>query len=204
MYGEQYYKSVNYTDYLTRKPRYRQLAIETTDLLKKLNLIEPPDARATEKDSPKVLDFGCATGMLLGALGDLGCSAYGYDISKWAVTKAREIGCEVYDELGHIEDMPKDVTYLLDVLEHIDASELDENFTAVASSKAIIFRIPVCLDGGGGYFLEVSRNDPTHITCWSKKQWTKFFNKYGYTIMSLDLHTIYDSPGVFCGLGVKR
>jgi SAM-dependent methyltransferase len=207
MYDETYYKSINYTNYLSRKPRYRQLAIEVTNLLKKLNLIVSYDWSRTTNDLqqfPNILDFGCATGMLVGALNEIGCSAYGYDISDYALGVAKEVGLEVYNEIEQIRDMPKDVTFLLDVLEHIPATDLDENLKAVTSSDAIIFRIPVCLEEGEPYHLEVSRNDPTHVTCWTKERWTEFFARYGYTIMTLDLHTIYDSPGVFCGLGVKR
>jgi SAM-dependent methyltransferase len=193
MYDETYYNSINYTNYLTRKHKYRQLAIETTEFLRKLKRLDGT-----------ILDYGCATGFLLDSLIDLGHTAWGYDISEWAVSQAKQKGLPAYTSINyHMDVSPPKVTYILDVLEHIDENDLDCVLDEISTSETIVFRIPVCIEEGESFFLEVSRRDPTHITCWTKEKWKTFFSMHGYKTIELDLHTIYDTPGVFCGIGVK-
>ncbi len=50
-YTEEYYKTLNYTNYLDRESKYIKTAFELIDLLKKLKLL-------TEQSS--ILDYGCA------------------------------------------------------------------------------------------------------------------------------------------------
>jgi hypothetical protein len=187
MYNKNYYTKLNYTDYLSRENRYISLAKETTSLLSQLQLLSEP-----------ILDYGCAVGHLLYGLNKLNLDCLGYDISEWALKEAKKKG-NVVDK---IPTNAFGVGYFLDVLEHIKEEELDNLFHKV-NCNTIIFRIPVVAQEGEDYVLEVSRKDKTHVIKWTKDQWRKYLAKFEYKILPLNLYTIYDSPGVFSGLGIR-
>jgi 2-polyprenyl-3-methyl-5-hydroxy-6-metoxy-1,4-benzoquinol methylase len=193
IYNEDYYRSVNYYNYLERGERYIQLAQETTHLLKQLKLID---------DNSNILDFGCAVGHLLNGLRKSGIrDLEGCEISDWATQEAKNKGFNVSKTL---RNKHYDVIYFLDVLEHIDGKTLDEIFSSIRCS-CIIFRIPVIKKLGEDYVLSVSRKDPTHVTRRTKTQWTAFFKQHGFGhILNLNLHTIYDTTGVFSGIAIKN
>src|ERR1051325_3080488 len=62
-FGEEYYRTGNYADYLERGPRYHQIAIELDQLFRTLNLFDG--------DGP-ILDYGCGVGFLSEALTNRG------------------------------------------------------------------------------------------------------------------------------------
>jgi|MDTC01.2.fsa_nt_gb cyclopropane fatty-acyl-phospholipid synthase-like methyltransferase len=185
-FDKEYFTSINYTDYLDRYDRYEKLAIDITDLLNKVNLL---------KEDTKILDFGCAVGLLIQALTNIGYkNTFGYDISEWALKKVKEKGLNV------VEDVNKndyDVTFCLDVLEHMYDEDVN-NFLKNISSDVLVLRIPVSTDGGETFHLSVSRRDPTHINCKSKDDWQTMLKNHGYrTFLNLNLYTIYDTEGVW-------
>jgi len=189
-YGKEYYTTNNYGSYLDRADRYKLLANETLNLLTSIG-------RSTDV----VLDYGCAVGFLVDALMDEGIDAYGYDISKWASKQARKLlGDSILSQPPSNE---YDLVYYLDVLEHIESSELEKLFETL-KPETFVFRIPVCYREGGSFILRVSEKDPTHITRWTRYMWRQFFIKYGYTVLPITLNTIYDTEGVFCGIGIKN
>jgi hypothetical protein len=190
MYEEEYYKTLNYVDYLDRAQRYESLAKETTSLLNSINLC-----------GKEIIDYGCAVGWLVSALEKLGYNAFGYDISSWAVKYGRGLDLNVSNTMVYKN---YDVGYFLDVLEHIPETDL-ENLFSTLSIKTIVFRVPVCRKTGGRYFLEASEKDKTHIIRWTKNDWKNYFEKSGYdTILNLNLYTIYDTEGVYSGIGIRR
>ena len=112
-YNEDYFKKLNYTDYLYRRDRYLRLASELHELLDKLRLVH---------DNVKILDFGCAVGFLMEGFRELGYKEiYGWDISSWAVSKAQEKGLNI---LKKIEELSFDIIICLDVLEHMADQEI--------------------------------------------------------------------------------
>ena len=195
-YDEKYFSTLNYTNYLERQPKYTATAREITELLKKLTLITP--------DS-HILDFGCGPGFLLKGLESLEYrNLYGYDISEYARSKVRESNTRIRIIEGLF---PKayDIMFALDVFEHMTDLEINKAFSAVCyPPKVLIFRIPVKENFNDSTFhLEVSRKDSTHINCKTKYEWMNLINSLDYTvILPLNLYTIYDSPGVFCGIAL--
>lgn len=189
MFDSDYFNSVNYTDYLMRGDRYKKLADETLDLLQRLSL--PHDV---------VLDFGCAVGHLLNGLIDECGTVYGTDISEWALGQCREKNLPVKNTPYF--DILHDVVYSLDVFEHMEPDELND-FMEKIQTKAMIFRIPVSAEMGKDYVLEVSRRDPTHIIRWDKETWRSYFYQWGFECVDLNLHTIYNSEGVYSGLAIN-
>lgn len=195
-YDEEYYKTVNYVDYMTRGERYAKTAFELADLLTKLNLINR---------SSQILDYGCAVGFLVNGFHKIGYEeTYGYDISEWAKNQAKEL----VGEHGIINDLKQfplkiDIIISLDVFEHMTDKEIAAVFQTV-KSDVLIVRIPVSTDNGKSFHLEVSNKDKTHINCKTKEKWIRFLKQFGYkNCFKLNLLTIYDSDGVFCGLFTK-
>ena len=190
-YGEKYFKHLNYANYLERRDRYINHAKELHEFLGRLGLIN--------KNS-KILDYGCAVGFLMEGFRELGYrNVFGYDISEWAVKQAKSKGLNLIDNLKR---QSFNIIVFLDVLEHMTDSEINKLFNKVKADVAII-RIP-CTKDGKSFVLNVSNRDLTHINHKTKNGWIKLLYESGYTtLMPLNLFTIYDTPGVFCALGLK-
>lgn len=192
IYDEKYFSTLNYTNYLTRQDRYLKTAKELTELLSSISLINK---------EAFILDFGCSVGFLLDGLKSLGytyCS--GYDISKWASSIATKKGHELIT-FEH-KYYTRDVVFCLDVLEHMTDEEIEEAFNKI-DTPTLVLRIP-CSEDGKDFHLEVSRRDKTHINCKTKNKWETLLKQLGFkTFLTLNLLTIYDSPGVMCCICLK-
>lgn len=82
-FNEEYFRTLNYVDYLNRRDRYIHTGREIADLLIKLKLLWTEDSY--------ILDYGCAVGFLMEGLISAGCSMVtGYDISEWALQQAAQ------------------------------------------------------------------------------------------------------------------
>lgn len=185
-YNEQYYKTGNYKDYLTRSDKYAGLAKDICGYLQCQPL--------------RILDFGCGVGFLVKHLQS--CHfCYGYDISEWALNYGtNELGLCLERELPQDRF---DVVLFMDVLEHMKPVEICRIFDHIEADRLIV-RIPVCLEDEGKFVLEVSEKDVTHITRMTKESWLAFFAKLGYSQVDyLKMDYIWDSPGVFCGCFTK-
>jgi len=192
MYNEDYYKTNNYKDYLIRGegPHYKIMAEEITCLLKKL--CRPHDT---------ILDFGCAVGFFMQAVAPFAKTVDGVDLSKWARGECKKKGFSVTEEV--MWEREYDVVYGLDVLEHLPEDEL-VNFFENIKAKTIVYKIPVCNETEGKYVLECAEVDPTHLIRWTKTDWRKFFEYYGYYCLDVNLDKIYSSEGGFCGIAIKQ
>ncbi len=179
----------NYTKYIDKK--FDLLAKE---LLAELNILE----------GESILDFGCATGGLMKAMKDikkpLHLQIIGTDISYWAI----EYGREAYDlgkaVLQHYNRslLENGFSYILflDVLEHIPTSELELLFSIIKSNR-IVVRVPVSIEEGEDFFLEISRNDKTHIQIHDKIWWESFLKSHNFFLNDIiERDAIYDSVGV--------
>ena len=190
-YDKQYFKSLNYTNYLGRRDRYLKLAFELHELLNKFHLID--------KEST-ILDYGCAVGFLMEGFHELGYkNVFGYDISQWAATQAKNKDLKI---LSKIKRESFNMIICLDVLEHMPDEEIHQTF-ALYQSQIMIVRIPCSIDGKRFVF-DISNQDQTHINRKAKAAWVKLLSQVGYeTILPLNLLTIYDTPGVMSALCLK-
>lgn len=188
IYNEAYYKSANYKDYLHRGPRYKRMAREIVRLLESTSLLKPP-----------ILDYGCSVGFLVQALKEMNIDSYGFDISEWAKQQCLEKNIKIVEKIEPISTL-----FAFDVFEHMELLEI-EDVVKNAKPEVIVARIPVSINGGKSFALDVSNNDPTHITCLEKQQWIDFIDKLGYQIsFRINLCTVYDTDGVFCFVAVKK
>lgn len=179
-FGESYYRTGNYLDYLGRAEKYRRTAADLAPLL-------------SGRDA-SVLDFGCGVGHLLAGLRELGFRrAVGCEVSEWAAGYARAAGLDVT-----VPDRPGryDVLVCLDVLEHLTDAEVARALTR-HPARRLVLRIPVSTDGGKSFHLPVSRADPTHINCKPKYGWLALLAACGYGEPEpIRTPTVYDSDGV--------
>jgi len=191
-YDKNYFKTINYTDYLFRRDRYLQLAKEIHTLVgDKLRLIDKKS---------KIMDYGCAVGFLMEGFKQLKYHRiYGYDISEWAVKQAESKSLHI---LKSLNKRTFNMIICLDVLEHMTDRQIHKVFKNY-ESDIIIVRIP-CSSDGKKFILDISDRDTTHINHKTKDGWIKMIHKFGYkTILPLNLFTIYDTPGVMCAIGLK-
>jgi len=189
-YDEKYYTSSNYSNYLDRSERYHSLASELFDAMSKLGLVFKDDV---------ILDYGCALGFLMEGISTLGYrNVCGYDVSEWAHERAKQKGLLILDGPS-----PCDVMIALDVFEHMEDLEITKAILA-CSPRVLVGRIPCADFGESSFYLNVSRQDPTHINCKDKNKWVDLIRYCGYcTIMPLSLHTIWDSKGVMSFVAIK-
>ncbi len=150
----------------------------------------------------KVLDFGCAIGLLVDCLRKEGIDAVGTDISYWAIKYGRERFCVNGKTLQHynrqlLEDS-FDCVLFLDVLEHIPSEELRE-ILSLLKAPAIVVRIPVSLQEGEDFAVEIHKMDSTHIQCHDKNWWVELLAQHDYTTEQIiQMGAIYESPKMMC------
>jgi cyclopropane fatty-acyl-phospholipid synthase-like methyltransferase len=186
-FEQAYFSHGNYTYYTERRDRYVKTAQELASFFVRTGLLAPPQ---------RVLDFGCAMGFLVAALRDSGFDCQGYDISDWAASEARKLGVEIIPKAPAEFDM----MIALDVLEHMRDEQIAEALDLFRSPYLLV-RIPVSTDGGKTFHLKISQNDPSHVNCLTKEGWYSLLRHLGFPFVStLGLYTIYDTPGVLCGL----
>jgi len=195
MYTENYYKSLNYSNYLERSVKYDKLFKDLNGLFTSLKILKKED---------KILDYGCAVGFLAESFQKSNFkNVYCYDISEWAINQCKNKNLKTLTQ-QKLSDHKFRLTFFLDVLEHMSDTQIKKTFQSI-NSDIILGRIPVAKNKGEDYYLEISRRDKTHINCKTKEDWIEFINDLGYTnILLLNMLTIYDSDGVFCFIGFKK
>jgi len=179
----------NYQDYMAKK--HDKLA---KDLINHIKLGK----------EERIIDFGAATGNLIKEFLEKGFkNVIGTDVSYFAVEYGKNI-LGLGDSLQYFNlellSKEKDYVLMLDVLEHIPTTdEMNKILSLCANGlkKSIVVRIPVSVKEGENFFLEVSRNDKTHIQCHDKQWWISIFDKAGLKLKEeLELPSIYSSEGV--------
>lgn len=192
-FTEEYYKSINYADYESRKNKYKLTA---NDIVSHFNPI------CLHKPNASVLDYGCAIGMLLDGirLKAPHLHLHGYDISKWAVNNSVSNDLELTNDPAVLRKHHT-LTTALDVFEHMFDDDLVEVLGQL-KTETLLVRIPVKVnsDQTNDFHLEVSRRDRSHVNCKTKGEWIDFIEEQGYQYAeTLNLFTIYDAKGCFCG-----
>jgi GT2 family glycosyltransferase/SAM-dependent methyltransferase len=155
LYGEEYYRCHCGPTPLDRTPQWLERAGEIADHL--IRSLKPR----------RVLDAGCATGLLVESLWDRGVEAAGIDISEYAISQVR---ADLRD-CCHVESICDpiagrfDVVTCIEVLEHLeeaDALKAIENLSAVTDS--ILFSSD-----------PYDFNEPTHVNVRPLLYWLHAF-----------------------------
>lgn len=127
----------------------------------------------------KILDFGCSKGFLVKAFRWLKRRAWGYDISKYAISNAdNEIKEYVSNKFWKME-----FTHCIakDVFEHIPEKNIPDELKRIISES--LFAI-IPLGDNGEYVAPNNNMDPTHVTCHTAEWWGTFFENCGWKVDS--------------------
>lgn len=122
----------------------------------------------------RVLDVGCARGYLVKALRLLGMEAWGYDISKWAVTNCDPA---ISDYVSN--NFPKtyfDFVISKDQAEHCRPKELTPLFNSLlaATEQAMLIIVPLSKEKDGPYVRKEDNMDSTHLIRWPLEVWLEY------------------------------
>lgn len=137
---------------------------------------------------PRILDYGCGTGLNLTYFAKLG-EVYGVDISPTAIEFCRERGLTQVAMIGVQEKLdcnpfgrPFDVVTMLDVLEHIpdDAGRLQQIGTWLSPGGLLMVTVPAFefLWSGEDYVSQ-------HLRRYSGRSLARLFRQSGYEIVKL-------------------
>lgn len=123
-----------------------------------------------------VLDAGCAMGLLVAALRDLGVEAYGVDLSEYAISRVRE-DIRPYCAVGSLADplpnsLPRryDLVVSMEVLEHMPEEDGKKSIANLCTMSDQILFSSVPDD----------TTDPTHINLHETPYWCGLFAKQGF------------------------
>jgi hypothetical protein len=127
----------------------------------------------------QTLDIGCAKGYLVKCLRDLGISAYGIDISEYAISTVPKdikdfVGVGSAIDLSRFGDKEFDLITCYDILEHITDEELVVAMKEIkrVSRGYVTIKCPF-----EHYDWDA---DKSHINIKPKEDWIKLFNKCGF------------------------
>lgn len=140
-----------------------------------------------------ILDFGCARGYVVRALRELGYSAYGYDVSEWAVGNADK-KAKPYLTTNRQNTFREPYHWIIakDVLEHIEYVSQTVDSLLALSLKGMFAVVPLSMfDGSCPYVIEEYEKDVTHCQRWSLAGWGKMFMRPDWRV-----ELAYRVPGI--------
>lgn len=139
----------------------------------------------------KVLDVGCGVGTLVGEMARMGHEAVGIDVNEAAIRNSvARAHCHLVADSGKLDypDGYFDLVVSREVLEHIDASQIDrciDEWDRVGRGR-MVHIIAVTERGQSAY------DDPTHVNVRPESWWEATFRGHGYVRKH--------APGVFYSL----
>ena len=125
----------------------------------------------------KILDFGAAKGFMVKAFRMLGYSAWGKDISQYAIENADH---EIKSFMSFVDDndgMVYDWVIAKDVLEHIPYDEIDDTIEKLKHFAPNMFII-VPLGRDNKFIIKEYENDITHHIREPANWWIELFCKH--------------------------
>lgn len=136
-----------------------------------------------------VLDYGCSKGYLVKALRILEISAYGCDVSPYAIehtdADVREF-CELITDRVPYGEVEFEWLLSKDVLEHVPEEEIETLLTATRDNVSKMFHVIPLGDSNGRFIIDSYHDDPTHITIREKEWWIDKFAKSGWELQRFD------------------
>lgn len=135
-----------------------------------------------------ILDFGCAKGFLVKALRMMGATAFGFDISCYAIRNADPMAKRYLFCPKTASGLPAvDVIFIKDTLEHISYHSIARVLKMLAKMcKKALFIVP--FGESGRYRIPDYENDVTHIITEDEAWWSDSFRAAGFKIEKFDYY----------------
>lgn len=154
----------------------------------------------------RVLEIGCATGIVVKHLNDMDIEAHGIDVSSWAIKNREHHNVT----LAGAEKIPYpdehfDLVYSIHALEHIPQNLKDAAFSEIkrVSKKNQLHLLPII--GLGPYagerddVISALKKDPTHSLLEDREWWLREFNKIGFSDLNTSLTFFNETNGIDLG-----
>lgn len=132
------------------------------------------------QDGESALEIGTARGYLVNALRILNVTAFGYDISQWAIENCHPSVKEFVSNQLVCPAMSYDYIIAKDTFEHIEVEELRNllKLLVKGARKAIFIIVPLTSEVGGKYVCPKDELDPTHKIRWPLSEWINFLQDF--------------------------
>jgi SAM-dependent methyltransferase len=178
---------VNYRDSARKSPTFRELAATVREIFQ----------------PRRVLEIGCATGIVVKHLNNLGCEAHGIDVSEWAVKNAEHPNVR----LASADSLPWpdahfDLVLSCHSLEHLPDGIFDRAISELirVCSGFQFHMLPIVglppYDGDPESVKQNLRKDPTHQQLRDYDWWTRQFRNQGCSIVETSIPLEYDTEQV--------
>lgn len=134
------------------------------------------------------LEIGCATGVVVRRLNEIGTEAHGIDVSSWAVENREHPNVLLAGAVSlPFPDGYFDLVYSVHALEHVPTHILGKALSEIdrVCKSGIQFHL-MPIVGDGPYVGERSlveqklRKDPTHNNLLDRSEWTNLFGEFGW------------------------
>ncbi|WP_107676696.1 class I SAM-dependent methyltransferase [Agrobacterium sp. LAD9] len=156
----------------------------------------------------RTLEIGCATGIIVKHLNDLGVEAHGIDVSEWAISNREHenVALAGAEQLPYI-DGHFDFVYSVHALEHIPTALKGSAFSELkrVSGAAIHFHmLPIV--GEGPYsgqkeiVDEILHRDPTHSLLENIGWWRREFRQIGFNPVTASISFAHEGGPVDLGV----
>jgi hypothetical protein len=177
---------VNYKEGAPANPTFRELALAVRDVFQ----------------PRRVLEIGCATGVVVRHLNELGCEAHGIDVSEWAVRNAEHPNVRLAsaDQLPY-PDNHFDLVLSCHSLEHLPEAVFEGSLAELArvGSAYQFHMLPIVgqppYDGEPATVRQNLRKDPTHQQLHELEWWLEQFGKVGQVPVETSVLFKHDTPG---------
>ena len=145
--------------------------------------------------SPKrVLDIGCATGTTVRLLNEVGCEAYGIDVSEWAVQNAEHPNVKLAsaDNLPFADEF-FDLVISCHAMEHLPDSVFHRSLAEITrvSSAFQLHLLPMVgtppYEGEPEAVKQMLRKDPTHQQLHPREWWVGQFESLGCALVDASI-----------------
>ena len=161
----------NYKEGARSSPTFREIAVAVREVFQ----------------PRRVLEIGCATGVIVKYLNELGCEAHGIDVSEWAVRNAehRNVRLAPADALPYPDGF-FDLIISCHSLEHLPDAVFSRSLAELGrvGSAFQFHMLPIVgtepYDGDPDTVREQLRKDPTHQQLHSREEWLRRFEKHGW------------------------
>lgn len=154
----------------------------------------------------RVLEVGCATGVIVRHLNALGIETHGIDVSEWAVANREHpnVSLQSAHELN-FPDAHFDLVISAHAIEHIPVDLKDAAFaeiSRVSRGGTHFHMLPILGDGpyvgDESFHIKQLQRDPTHVLLHNRAWWVDEWTKFDWTCLPVNILFSQDNSQFEC------